>query len=103
MMTKAIRARYAVVVLQVLMMLGLGGMLMLTVLLIVVQQVRHPSSGPIQPSIVPLLMVLGVHAAVILNGVGDLGGSGGAFRRTARQRQLSCLAAPQSVDGNCGC
>lgn len=50
------------VVLQALMVLGLGRVLMLSMLLKVVQHVGHPTTRPIQPSIVPLLVVLGVHA-----------------------------------------
>lgn len=50
------------VVLEALVVLGLGRVLVLRVLLVVVQQVWHPPTRPIQPGVVPLLMVLGVHA-----------------------------------------
>ena len=45
------------------MVLILGGMLVLGVLLVVVKEVGHPTPRPIQPGIVALLMVLGVHAS----------------------------------------
>lgn len=48
--------------LQVLMVLRLGRVLVLGMLLKIVQHVGHPTARPIQPSIMPLLMVLGVHA-----------------------------------------
>lgn len=35
---------------------------MLCMLLVVVEQVGHPTTAPIQPGIMPLLVVLGVHA-----------------------------------------
>lgn len=44
------------------MVLRLGRVLVLSMLLEVVQHVGHPAARPIQPSIMPLLMVLGVHA-----------------------------------------
>ena len=58
--TQAIRTRKAMFLLHALMMLVLRGVVLLV--LVVVEQVRHPAAGTIQPGIVPLLIVLGVHA-----------------------------------------
>lgn len=61
-MTETVRGGHAMVMLEALVMLGLSRMLMLIMLLKVVEHIRHSSARPIQPGIVPLLMVLGVHA-----------------------------------------
>lgn len=44
--------------LQALVMLGLGGVLMLCVLLKIIHHVGHPPPRPIQPGIVSLLVAL---------------------------------------------
>jgi len=61
-MAEAIRRAHAMVVLHALMVLRLRRVLVLSMLLEVVQHIGHPTARPIQPSIMPLLMVLGVHA-----------------------------------------
>lgn len=61
-MSETVRRGHAVIMLKALVVLGLGLMLMLSVLLKAVKHIRHSSTRPIQPGIVPLLMVLGVHA-----------------------------------------
>jgi len=76
-MAEAIGARHAVVVLQAMMLLGLGRVLVLRVLLVVVQQAGHPASRPIQPGVVALLMVLGVHEGVVYLARGPACGGGG--------------------------
>lgn len=62
MVAEAVGVGHSVVMLKALMVLCLGRVLVLIMLLIVVQHIGHSSPGTIQPSIMALLMVLGVHA-----------------------------------------
>jgi hypothetical protein len=61
-MAQPVRAWQAMIVLETLMVLGLVWVLVCCVLLIVVQQVWNPSTRPIKPGIVSLLVILRVHA-----------------------------------------
>lgn len=63
MVSEAVGAGHAMFMLESLVMLGLGGMLMLGVLLVAVEQVGHASSpGTIHPGTMSRLMALGIHA-----------------------------------------
>lgn len=60
MVTKAVGALHAMVVLKSLVVLSLGGMLVLSVLIVIEQVDSSPAT--IHPGTVALLMALGIHA-----------------------------------------
>lgn len=62
MVAETVRRTHDMVVVKVLVVLRLGRVWMLSMLLEVVKHIWHSSARPIQPGIMPLLMVLGVHA-----------------------------------------
>lgn len=64
-MVYAIGAGQAMVRLQGLMVLVLSMVLVWGMLLVFKQQIGHPTSSTIQPGIVALLVVLGVHAGTV--------------------------------------
>lgn len=68
------------------MVLGLGGVLVLCMLLVVVQHVGHPPPSPVQPGIMSLLMVLGVHAGKLASRYPVWGFADGGLRDRANRR-----------------
>lgn len=96
-MAETIRRRHAMVVLKVLVMLGLGRVLMLGMLLKVVKHIWHSSARPIQPGIMPLLMVLGVHAVESVSQQTRMGLVEEACGHTTWQRELVYLIVPAVV------
>ena len=88
-MAQAIGVGHDMVRLQALVVLVLRGMLVLMLrVLVVVEDIGHAPASTIQPAIMALLMVLGVHARVV---------SGTVFLRLVGEwfREVG--------DGDCGC
>lgn len=87
MVAEAIGVGQAMVMLKTLVMLRLGWMLVLGVL-IVIKQVRYSSPSTIQPAIMALLMVLGIHGGRDL-ATHDIASEGGRGKSMA---PASCSA-----------
>ena len=85
MVPKAVVVGKPMVVLKTLVVLRLGLVLLVLGMCVVVEHARNPSAGTIQPAIMALLMVLGVHAGRVLE-IDEIAPEGGRDKSMAPVR-----------------